>query len=650
MGEKKDVKKKTSIFDDEEIEELEVKPKHKEEKADKEEKKAKSEEKSLKDEVKESKKDDKVEKSKKEDEVKDSKKESKKDDKDDKEEKTKKESEKETSKKEEKKDLDKKKSAVAAKTSTKSKKDDDDDLLEDEESESLGIKVVMGIVIIAIIIILLLKSCGGETVKYDVEFDTNGGTEVSALEIEEDGTIPKPEDPTKEGYVFVGWYYNDELYDFSKPVTGDITLEARWAEEEAVAVSGVELDQTTLKLSPGGKAALVATVSPENAKDKSLTWSSSNEAIVTVDENGNVTAVKEGTATITVTTADGGYTAKATVTVSADVVAVTGVSLDKTTLSLAPNESSTLKATVTPTKASNKGVTWTSSDNTVATVSSTGKVTAKKDGTATITVTTKDGGFTATCTVTVKTVKATGVKVNKTSVTVKEGKTITVTATVAPTNATNKNVTWTTADASIAKVSQTGVITGVKEGTTTITVTTKDGGHTATVNVTVTAPVAVDGVTISGPKEVEQGKAITLQANITPATADDKTVSWTSSDKSIATVTSAGKVTGVNPGKVTITATTKNGKTATYEVTVKEKPASYTITFSANYTGTQISGWSFTAYKNKVAFTGYGMVKCGKTQFHRSSGQAPGNAEQTRECEITLSSGEKVKAAATWVD
>lgn len=645
MGEKKDVKKKTSIFDDEEIEELEVKPKHKEEKEDKEEKKAKSEEKSSKDDVKESKKDDKEEKSKKEDEVKDSKKESKKDDKDDKEEK----SGKETSKKEEKKDLDKKKSAVAAKTSTKSKKDDDDDLLEDEESESLGIKVVMGIVIIAIIIILLLKSCGGETVKYDVEFDTNGGTEVSALEIEEDGVIPKPEDPTKEGYVFVGWYYNDELYDFSKPVTGDITLEARWAEEEAVAVSGVELDQTTIKLSPGGKVALVATVSPENAKDKSLTWSSSNEAIVTVDENGNVTAVKEGTATITVTTADGGYTAKATVTVSADVVAVTGVSLDKTTLSLAPNESSTLKATVTPSKASNKGVTWTSSDNTVATVSSTGKVTAKKDGTATITVTTKDGSFTATCTVTVKTVKATGVKVNEPSVTVKEGKTKTVTATVAPSNATNKNVTWTTADASIAKVSQTGVITGVKEGTTTITVTTKDGGHKATVTVTVTAPVAAESVSISGAKTVQEGKTIKLTATVLPNNTDDKTVTWTSSDKTIATV-SNGTVKGIKPGTVTITATTKNGKVATYEVKVTEKPASYKITFNANYTGTQISGWSFTAYKNNAEFTGFGSVKCGTTQFHKNSGQAPGNATRTSTCDIKLTSGEWVTATATWVD
>ena len=539
---------------------------------------------------------------------------------------------------------------MATKTSSKSRKDDDDDLLEDEESDSLGIKIVIGIVVIAIIVILLLKSCGGETVKYSVEFDTNGGTSVSTLEVEEDGLITKPADPTKEGYVFVGWYYNDELYDFSKPVTGNITLEARWAEEEIVAVDGVSLDQTTLKLSPGGSAALVATVSPENAKDKSLTWSSSNEAIVTVDENGNVTAVKEGTATITVTTTDGGHTATATVTVSADVVAVAGVTLDKTSLNLAPNGSSTLKATVTPAKASNKGVTWTSSDTTVATVSSTGKVTAKKDGTATITVTTKDGGYTAECTVTVKTVKVTGVRVSSATATVKEGKSTTITATVAPSNATNKEVTWTSADTSIAKVSQNGVITGVKAGKTTVTVTTKDGGHKATVDVTVTAPVAATSVSISGAKTVQEGNTIKLIATVLPTDADNKAVTWETSDAKIATV-SNGTVKGIAPGGVTITATTKDGgHKATYVITVTEKPASYSITFNANYTGTQISGWSFTVYKNKAEFIGFGNVKCGTSQFHKNSGQAPGNITKTSTCSIKLTSGDWVDATATWVE
>ena len=641
MGDKKDVKKKTSIFDDDEIEELEVKSKHKEEKEEKEDKKEKSEEKSSKEE-KESKKEEKdskkEEKSSKEDE-KDSKKEEKESKKDD---------DKKDDKKEEKKDSDKKKSVETVKTSTKSKKDDDDDLLEDEESESLGIKIVMGIVVIAIIVILLLKSCGGETVKYSVEFDTNGGTAVSTLEIEEDGLITKPADPAKEGYVFVGWYYNDELYDFSKPVTGNITLEARWAEEEIVAADGVVLDQTAIKLSPGGKVTLVATVTPENAKDKSLTWSSSNEGIATVDANGNVTAVKEGTATITVTTTDGGHTATAKVTVSADVVAVTGVSLDKTALNLAPNESSTLKATVTPAKASNKGVTWTSSDNTVATVSSTGKVTAKKDGTATITVTTKDGGFTATCTVTVKTVKVTGVRVSNTSVTVKEGKSATVTATVAPTNATNKAVTWTTADASIAKVSQTGVITGVKAGTTTVTVTTKDGGHTATINVTVTAPVAAESVSISGAKTVQEGKTIKLTATVLPSNADDKTVTWASSDKSIATV-SNGTVKGVKPGTVTITATTKNGKTAEYVVTVTEKPATYTVVLDAEYTGTEISGWIFTVKKNGTATKDFRGLSCGGVQAGANAGKLSRNATESATCTVTLTDGSQVSAKATWV-
>ena len=162
---------------------------------------------------------------------------------------------------------------------------------------------------------------------------------------------------------------------------------------------------------------------------------------------------------------------------------VKGISLNKDKLSLVEGKSETLTATVTPSNATNKSVTWTSSDTKVATVSN-GKVTAVKAGTATITAKTSNGK-TATCTVTVKkkTVSATGISLNKTKLSLVKGSSATLTATITPSNATDKSVTWTSSNTSIATVSK-GKVTAVKAGTATITAKTSNG-KTATCTVTV---------------------------------------------------------------------------------------------------------------------------------------------------------------------
>ena len=179
--------------------------------------------------------------------------------------------------------------------------------------------------------------------------------------------------------------------DGNKTATCSVTVIAK--------VASVSLDKTAITLAEGETQTLTATISPDNASDKSVTWSSSDEAVAKVDQNGKVTAVKAGTATITVTTKDGGKTATCSVTVIAKVASV---SLDKTSMTLTVGETQTLTATVAPDNAQDKSVTWSSSDATVATVDQNGKVTAVKAGAATITVTTTDGGKTATCTVTVQ--------------------------------------------------------------------------------------------------------------------------------------------------------------------------------------------------------------------------------------------------------
>ena len=162
-----------------------------------------------------------------------------------------------------------------------------------------------------------------------------------------------------------------------------------------IPVSSVELDRSSLSLTKGGAYTLKATVKPDDATDKTVSWRSSNTAVATVDSNGEVKAIAGGSATITATA--GGVSAKCSVTVS---VPVTSVSLNKTALNLMVGDTETLTATIYPSDATNKNVTWKSSNTSVATVQS-GKVSAVGVGTAQITVTTNNGSKKATCTVTV---------------------------------------------------------------------------------------------------------------------------------------------------------------------------------------------------------------------------------------------------------
>ena len=172
-------------------------------------------------------------------------------------------------------------------------------------------------------------------------------------------------------------------------------------DDDNVAVTGVSLDKSTLALNIGESASLTATVTPNTATKKDVTWTSSTPAVATV-VNGVVTAVSAGTATITVTTTDGDKTATCEVTVANVFVSVEGVTLNETTLTLtALGQSEPLEAIFTPADATNKGGEWSTSNDRVATVSTTGLVTATGPGTATITFTASEGSFKPACAVTV---------------------------------------------------------------------------------------------------------------------------------------------------------------------------------------------------------------------------------------------------------
>ncbi len=335
-----------------------------------------------------------------------------------------------------------------------------------------------------------------------------------------------------------------------------------------VPETGISLNQPTLDLGLGNSVTLTPTFTPADATNRNVTWESSNEAAVTVDANGKITAVGDGSATITVTSKLG-YTDTCVVTV---VVPVTGVTLDKTSLTLEEGQTDTLTATVEPDEADNKNITWSSSDETVATVDATGKVTAVNAGLATITVTTEDGAKTAVCNVTVI-ARVTGVTLDKTALEVFVGRNDTLTATIAPADATDKTVTWSTSDAAVATVDANGKVTGVAVGTATITVTTKDGSFTATATVTV-KPVACEGVALSQTSgKIYIDESITLTPVFTPADTTNKNVTWSSSDETIATVDANGKVKAIAEGTATITVTTEDGAfTATFTATVEKKP------------------------------------------------------------------------------
>ena len=172
---------------------------------------------------------------------------------------------------------------------------------------------------------------------------------------------------------------------------------------DEVHVDGVSLNTDRISMKVGESATLYATVSPNDATNKKVAWSSSNPSVVVVTSSGKVTGASEGTAVITVTTEDGQKTDTCVVTVSngSGDIRVTGVDIDRSSVSLKVNDTITLKATVSPSNATNKNVTWTTSDSSIATVNSNGVVKAVAVGKATITVTTEDGQKTDTCAVTV---------------------------------------------------------------------------------------------------------------------------------------------------------------------------------------------------------------------------------------------------------
>lgn len=276
--------------------------------------------------------------------------------------------------------------------------------------------------------------------------------------------------------------------------------------EEKVPVTGIRFDKENILFSEIGVTALLrATVLPEDADNKNVRWESSNEKVATV-ENGIVTCKGYGTAEISATTEDGGFTAVCKVTAERKEILPTSITLDKADVTMNVGETTKLKADVWPTDADNKSVIWNSDNEDIAKVSSDGVVTAVKAGKTKVYATTQANNLKAECEITVLQ-PVTGIEMDKASISFTYiGETVQLTAKLLPEDASNQNVTWESSDTKVAIVSKGKVVcTGF--GTAVISAVSADGDFMATC--IINATTGIEGITDDAPQKVVKRYDIT---------------------------------------------------------------------------------------------------------------------------------------------
>lgn len=337
--------------------------------------------------------------------------------------------------------------------------------------------------------------------------------------------------------------------------------------EQEVAVSSVSLSQPSAEMVIGETLQLKAIVAPSNATDKEVVWASSKQSVASVSETGVVSALSEGSSTITATA--GGKVGSCTITVVKGFVAVSSIELNKKTLTLTEGDEFVLEATVKPDDATDKTITWNSSNSEVATVGNDGKVMAIKEGEAKITA--KAGDITAECPVIVekKVIPVLAVVLSDESLDMVIGDEYKLNVTITPDDATDKTATWTSSAPTVASVND-GVVSALSEGIAVITVQVGDKKDACSVSVTKrkipVTMVMLDHTSL----DMIVGDETTLLATIIPEDATDKKIQWSTSNPTVATV-QEGTVKAVKEGDAKIVAYV-DGKTAECAVHVDYIP------------------------------------------------------------------------------
>ena len=369
---------------------------------------------------------------------------------------------------------------------------------------------------------------------------------------------------------------------------------------KTVAVESVSLDKTEAVLKEKETVKLNATVLPENADNKNVHFTSDNDAVATVDDNGLVTALSSGEAVITVTTEDGKKTAKCKITVEKEIIQLKTITITNAPAELEKGAQVQLGIKYIPDNTTqSKSVEWKTSDASVAVVSSTGLVTAKKTGTVTITAVSKaDSSIQSKVTIKVLS-HITDVTVTGPSGTLYTDTKYKFTAKITPDDTTdNKAVIWSVSDSNIAQIATDGTLSFKKAGTVDVIATVKaTSSNTIIKKLTVTgvkrvinvSSVALDKTTVN----LKKGETVKLNATVAPADADNKEVTYTSSNSAVAKVDNTGLVTALSSGEAVITVTTKDGsKTASCKVTVAKETEPLAITVTSKISG---NDYTFTA-------------------------------------------------------
>lgn len=347
-------------------------------------------------------------------------------------------------------------------------------------------------------------------------------------------------------------------------------------------VTGVSLDQESLVMTEGDPAVrLTASVEPKSATNKSVVWSSSDDAVASVNQNGEVQALLAGEADITATTVDGNHTASCHVIVNKKIILVTQIRFERPNYELPVGSRMKLTPIVEPENASDPTVTWESADAGVVDVDEGGEVVAVSIGSGPVAITarTVDGsGVFGTCYVSVTPIGVESVTVDPKELKLHVSETYNLKAIVLPDNATNKDVTWASHPDNVATVSKTGEVKALGNGEATITVTTKDGGKEDQCSVLVTTPiqsVSIDREELS----MIVGRKQSITVTINPSTASVSEIKWSSDNSALAAVDGADgrtceiKAVGVGDTDILVTVKDHDGGEfqAKSHVTIKKE-------------------------------------------------------------------------------
>lgn len=340
-------------------------------------------------------------------------------------------------------------------------------------------------------------------------------------------------------------------------------------------VSEIALNQASVSLQVGATFTFIATVSPETATNKGISWSSDNAAVASIDEKGVITAHSLGQATIIATSTDGsGVVATATVCVIPTPAESISIQTPAST-EFKVGEIISLKATVLPESASDKSVVWSSCDSNVATVNAKGEVTAINVGTVVISAT-NSAGISSEISLTVVPTLAEGISVLPSSMTLKVNETGALTVNLTPVTTTDKGIIFESSNKDVANVDENGNVVALSIGEAIITVTTKDGTNISAECRVSVIPTPAESVSISydGPTSILVGQSAQLTAVVLPEDATDKSVEWKSQNEGVLTVTATGLVSATGLGEAWISAKTTNGQTAFITFNVVPTPVS----------------------------------------------------------------------------